>query len=101
MEVQITLPALIRDLVGPSVNGDGAATAPSALRLAVRDMDELCAVFRSRYPAAAARLWDEQGRMRRNVVVVRNDELLSHGRCDSAAFSSGDRIEFIMQFAGG
>ena len=96
MEVQITLPDFIRDLATPW----GAAKS-SALRVTASDMHELYDVFRNDYPAAAQRLWDEDGRMRRNVVVVRNDELLPHRACEGTSFSSGDRIEFIMQFAGG
>ena len=69
--------------------------------MTARDMDELRTVFRSDYPLAAERLWDDDGRMRRNVIVVRNDELLPHRSCDSTTFTSGDQVVFLIQFAGG
>lgn len=96
MQLEVVLPEFVRELAVPP-----GAPRSGPLSVSARDMDELRTVFQSDYPLAAERLWDDEGRMRRNVIVVRNDELLPHRSCDSTTFTSGDQVVFLMQFAGG
>lgn len=39
--------------------------------------------------------------MRRNVIVVRNGELVPRTEHALLRFDDGDEIEFVLQFAGG
>ncbi|MFF7074403.1 MoaD/ThiS family protein [Streptomyces pseudovenezuelae] len=65
------------------------------------DLEQLRTLLNLRHSPAAARLWDESGTVRRNVIVVRNGELVPRTEHALLRFDDGDEIEFVLQFAGG
>ncbi|MCX4852725.1 MoaD/ThiS family protein [Streptomyces canus] len=70
-------------------------------RLSVADLGQLRTVLSSSHSPTAAQLWDENGTVRRNVIVVRNGELVPRAEYGALSFDDGDEIEFLLQFAGG
>lgn len=66
----------------------------------VDTMNELKDFFRTSYTEFSERIWNEEGNLKRNVLLVLNDELI---KVDSqhTEFVSGDELSIILQFAGG
>jgi hypothetical protein len=44
---------------------------------------------------------NDQGKFKKNVMIIYNDELLPHEKIDKAELERGSTIELMVQFAGG
>ena len=96
MSVVVTLPGFISDLVKTeNAERRGRLTVDAA------SMGELHRYFVTNHAPAAERLWDDQGRLRKNVILVHNDEPVYREDYDRLAFGNGDELCLLMQFAGG
>lgn len=92
----LTLPTFISDLMGPcDERAGGAITVPAG------SVADLYAFFTARHPRAGARLFDECGSVRKNVILVVNDELIPRARYQQLEFDDGDALDLLIQFAGG
>jgi hypothetical protein len=96
MELNIVLPAHVRDLLSVPAGG-----GPLPLRGRAASLRQLHAEFHAAHPRAARQLWDSAGRLHRHLLVVHNDEPLSPRDHDSVVLRPGDMLEFIVCFAGG
>ncbi|MFN2432678.1 MAG: MoaD/ThiS family protein [Gemmatimonadota bacterium] len=87
MTVHVTLPGLLRDVAGPSLalEAETPADALASLR---------------RHPALRALLFEDDGTLRRHVVLFVNDENLRHVDA-RAPLREGDRLHVLQSVAGG
>lgn len=88
--LKVILPQFLSHLVNERKEIDVAADT----------MKELQDFFQASYSAFSEKIWDVEGRVKRNVLFVLNDELIN---MDSPCieFDSGDELSIILQFAGG
>jgi molybdopterin converting factor small subunit len=97
MNLQVILPDFIADLL-PS---DAETRGCGKVEADAENLAGLHESFQSRFPEIAEKLWDGDGQVRKNVILVLNDELLQRSDYDSTAFRNGDELNIILQFAGG
>jgi sulfur carrier protein ThiS len=91
-EIQVSVPEFL-------VGGDSFSRAGE--RLTAAGLAQLRVVLASSHESVAAKLWDENGAVRRNVLLVRNGEVVPRTGYDTLMFDDRDEIEFLVQFAGG
>ncbi|MEU0602889.1 MoaD/ThiS family protein [Streptomyces sp. NPDC006393] len=92
----ITLPNFISDLLSSE---EGPKS--SKVEIPAGDLAQLHAYFSERHPNAAAKMFEADGTVRKNVILVVNDELLSRSEYAAATFEDGDELSLMVQFAGG
>jgi sulfur carrier protein ThiS len=92
----VALPEFVLDTLSVRPEGKGRTLYVPAVSLS-----ELVRYFRSQHPRAAERIFTDSGELRKNVIVVLNDELVPRGELPEVAFSDTDEIALMMQFAGG
>ena len=92
----LRLPNFISDLVAK--NG-----TPKSSRLSVpaTSIADLHAFFSTRHPEASARIFDTDGSVRKNIILVVNDELVHNSQYSQITFDDGDELALLIQFAGG
>ena len=91
MSIKVTLPtALARHTDGVKVIDSDA-----------RNLNGLLAEFDSKFPALAANVKDDSGKLRRFINVYVNDEDIRFLGGDSHPFEDGDEVMLIPSIAGG
>lgn len=91
MEMEVNLPALLRDSVGgrASLTVAGATLAEALLDL------------RERYPHLRVHLYDERGELRRHVLLFYNGESVKGLGALDAPLRPGDRLDVLQAVSGG
>ena len=89
--VQVVLPRALREYSRgkETVNLDAATLA------------EVVAQLNARFPGLGYRLLDDQGRMRRYVLVFVNDESVAHLAPEDVPLRDGDIVHILPSVAGG
>jgi molybdopterin synthase sulfur carrier subunit len=91
MEVDVTVPGLLRDCVGGTtrfrVAGGTLAGALEAMRQA--------------YPLLRIHLYDEQGQLRQHVKIFYNSECIDWLEHLNIPLKPGDRIDVLQAVSGG
>ena len=52
-------------------------------------------------PCAFKKVFDENGQLYRNIIIVRNDQLINKSHIGLITSEDNDEIEILIQFAGG
>ncbi|MFJ4439514.1 MoaD/ThiS family protein [Streptomyces sp. NPDC088923] len=94
--LKITLPNFISDLLSAEQGGKS-----STVRIPAEKLADVHAYFAERHPNASAKMFETDGSVRKNVILVLNDELLSRSEYSATAFNDGDELSLLVQFAGG
>ncbi|HEY8417766.1 MAG TPA: ubiquitin-like small modifier protein 1 [Limnochordales bacterium] len=91
MPVRVRVPVLLRNLTGGAaeVAAEGTTVA------------EVLAELERRYPGIRARLYDEQGNLRRFVNVYVNDKDIRTLQGDQTPTKDGDEVAIVPAIAGG
>lgn len=92
---------LIEVILPNSFFSDLAMQKPKSLFLEAADLDDLYAVFQNKYPSLVNKMWDEEGNIRKNVILVVNDHLINKNEYDILKFPDHTTLEIMTQFAGG
>ncbi|MEU8421322.1 MoaD/ThiS family protein [Micromonospora sp. NPDC048835] len=92
----LTLPNFISDLVAK--NG---TTKSSKLRVPATSVADLHTYFTTCHPAAVSRIFEADGSVRKNIILVVNDELVHNSQYSQITFDDGDELALLIQFAGG
>lgn len=89
--VRVELPTGLRMFAG----GTGSIELPAGtLADAIREMN-------ARFPGLAYRLLDDQGRMRRYVLVFVNEDPVAHLAPEDVRLRGGDTVHIVPSVAGG
>ncbi|MFO7311819.1 MAG: ubiquitin-like small modifier protein 1 [Bacillota bacterium] len=91
MAVRVRVPVLLRNLTGgqAEVAVEGSTVA------------EVLAALESRYPGVRARLYDEQGALRRYVNIYVNDKDIRTLGGEATPVKDGDELAIVPAIAGG
>ena len=65
------------------------------------NLEELHTEFRNKYPALLNKIWNEQGEIRKNLLLVVNDNLINKIEYNILKFPDHTKLEIMTQFAGG
>ena len=91
MRVRVELPAGLREYAG----GKGSfQVRASTLADAIREIN-------AQHDGLAYRLLDDQGRMRRFVLVFVNEDPVAHLRPEDVRLKGGDTVHILPSVAGG
>lgn len=93
----LVLPSFLQDLVHISDR------SPSRHEIDVEAacLDSLRDALRHAQPEIANRCWAETGELRRDMVLVLNEELVPKSSHDDIKMQPSDTLRILMQFAGG
>jgi sulfur carrier protein ThiS len=94
--LKLTLPNFISDLI---VNT--GTTKANKLNVPATTVADLHTYFTTCHPAAGSRIFETDGSVRRNVILVVNDELIHNSQYSQITFDDGDELSLLIQFAGG
>jgi molybdopterin synthase sulfur carrier subunit len=89
--VRVELPTGLREYTGGT---DSLEVRAGTLAEAVRALN-------ARFPGLAYRLLDDQGRMRRYVLVFVNEDPVAHLDPDAVRLRDGDTVHIVPSVAGG
>lgn len=91
MEIEVTLPGLLRD----SVDG------PYPLRVAGTTLAEALADLLDRHPRLRVHLYDEQGQLRPHVLLYFNEDNIAWLDPLATPLRPGDRVHVLQAVSGG
>jgi len=89
--VQVSVPYALREYTKGAEN----------VAVKARTLAQAVAALEERFPGLAYRLLDDQGRMRRHVIVLVNEESVGHRDPASVDLSEGDTVHILPSTAGG
>jgi len=89
--VQVVLPRALREY------SHGKVT----VNLNAATLADVVAQLNARFPGLGYRLLDDQGRMRRYVLVFVNDESVAHLAPEDVRLQDGDVVHILPSVAGG
>lgn len=89
--MQVTVPYALRAYTG----------GEDTVELHAATLAQVVAALESRFPGLGYRLLDDQGRMRRYVLVLVNDDPVAHLDPASVTLRDGDTVHFLPSTAGG
>jgi molybdopterin synthase sulfur carrier subunit len=91
MKITVRIPTPLRGLTGGlgEVEADG------------KDVFELLSAVDKKYPGLKARLYDEQGQLRRFVNIYINEEDIRFLNGPNTALKDGDVVSIVPAIAGG
>lgn len=92
----LTLPHFIMDLLS-----DRGTDKGNSVEVPATNLNEVRAFFADRHPQACVKIFDESGLVRKNVILVINDELVARTQHLEVRFKDGDQAALMVQFAGG
>jgi sulfur carrier protein ThiS len=92
----LTLPAFVVDDLTPRPEKGG-----SKLRIEGVCLKDVFQFLRTQHPRAVGRIFTDDGDVRKNVIVVVNDELVPRSDVSKLMLADLDELALIMQFAGG
>lgn len=93
--LKVVLPTHVHRMIDDGTGVDDPIT------IEAEDMDSVRRHFARDFPSAVPELFDESGRLKRNVLVVHNDELIPRERVAGVKFATDDTLTLLLQFAGG
>lgn len=93
--LKVVLPSHVCRLI------DGGEGGADSISIQADDMGSVRQHFVRDFPAALPELFDESGELKRNVLVVHNDELIPRERVAEVKFAEDDTLTLLLQFAGG
>jgi hypothetical protein len=64
----------------------------------LHELNDYCQVH---YPEIAHFIWDEDKKVKKNMIIVINDALINKSDYDKLTFTDNALIEIMTQFAGG
>jgi molybdopterin converting factor small subunit len=91
MEIQVTVPTILRDCTGGQVQ----------FTLQASTLAEALERLRERYPLLRVHLYDEEERLRPHVLIFYNSESTRWLDSLDVALRPGDRLEVIQAVSGG
>ncbi len=89
--VQVVLPRALREY----------SHGKETVNLNAATLAEIVAQLNARFPGLGYRLLDDQGRMRRYVLVFVNDESVAHLAPEDVPLRDGDVVHILPSVAGG
>lgn len=96
MKIEVVLPKLFfSDLAKTEMPANGH------LFFDASDLKELHKEFIKKYPALVNRLWDEKENIRKDIIIVVNDNLIKKNEYEILSFPNQALVEIMTQFAGG
>ncbi len=75
--------------------------APSSLTVEAGTLRELVDALDQRFPGLAGRILDDQGRVRRFVIVFVNERMLDEAAPERVQVRPGDEVYIVPSVAGG
>ncbi len=91
VRVRVELPTALREYAG----GKGSVDVRAAT------LADAIATLNDRFPGLAYRLLDDQGRMRRYVLVFVNEDPVAHLEPEAVRLKDGDTVHIVPSVAGG
>lgn len=89
--VQVSLPRALREYSG----------GEDTVEVAGATLAEVVANLHARFPGLGYRLLDDQGRMRRYILVFVNEDSVAHLAPESVSLRDGDTVHIVPSVAGG
>ena len=94
VRVEVTIPSILRDCVGP---GDRARFAIDG----VETLDQALRAVQQQYPLLRAHVWDDAGKLRPHVLIFHNDQGVKWMTSLDVPLREGDRIQIVQAVSGG
>lgn len=91
VRVRVELPTALREYAG----GKGSVDVRAAT------LADAIATLNNRFPGLSYRLLDDQGRMRRYVLVFVNEDPVAHLEPEAVRLKDGDTVHIVPSVAGG
>ena len=89
--VSITVPGLLRHAIGDR----------DRVEIEASTLDELITRLQARCPLLVPLVWDEQGRIRRHVLIFLNDTATKYLPREAFPLHEGDRLAIVQAVSGG
>ena len=89
--VQVVLPRALREY----------AQGRDAVEVRAATLADAVAQLKARFPGLGYRILDDQGRMRRYVLVFVNEDSVAHLSPESVRLRDGDTVHILPSVAGG
>lgn len=71
------------------------------IELKAKNFDELYKVLQKKHFKCAHYIFDENQKIKNNIIVIVNDTIINKNNYESCLFENNSRIEILSQFAGG
>ena len=94
MQIEVTVPGLLRDCVGGRQQFAFEVAASDPLDAAVRRLMDA-------YPLLRRHVYEESGQVRRHVLIFHNDENVARLERRDVPLKSGDRVSILQAVSGG
>ncbi len=65
------------------------------------NLDELKQQFDEKYPQLVEKIWTDQGEIKKDIMLVVNNNLINKSEYDILKFPDHTTLEIMTQFAGG
>lgn len=96
MSIEIKLPTLfLSDVADLRIASDGS------FFLEASNLQELYNAFMATYPILGKKIWNEKGMIRKDIIIIVNDNLINKDDYERLAFPKKTLLEVMTQFAGG
>lgn len=89
--VRVSLPRALREY----------AEGEDDLEVSAGTLAEVVSSLNARFPGLGYRLLDDQGRMRRYILVFVNEDSVAHLAPESVTLRDGDTVQIVPSVAGG